>query len=549
MKFSILITAILLSTIAIAQPKLNYQFSIDSTGSKTRLRVQVKFTGNNSGKTTLHLPDRWASQTELYKAVVDLKAETPGVSIDTGSQAHLRILKHKPNQAISIRYALEQDWKGNELRYPENYRAVINKKYIHLTGYSLLVFPAINDSSMVQVSLDWKALPSDWTVSNSLHTGSRQYSGRLMMKDFVNSIYMAGDYRLHQAFIKSKPVWLAIRGQQWKYSDTALLQAIEKVIGSQRDFWNDHSESYYLITMSPFEGQGSYNGSALHQAFMAGMTTEFELDSYLYGLLSHEYFHRWNGILITLKGQEEENAWLGEGFTEYYTWKLLYKAGLINFNQWLGIVNKSIAEYYLSPARNDNKEVLGKNYWGSRTYQQIPYKKGFTYALYLDQFLQSASAGKYSLDLLMFALRDTVHAKKDITEKVFVAILKKFSGRDLTSEHHDYIALGKTIPVDRASLGDSIQYEVKQLGQFDPGFDMDASLKNKIIAGVKPNTEAWKAGIRDGQALKTWSVYYDNISVPMEVVIKDENGKDKKISYLPVAAEKIEVPQFVLSIK
>lgn len=544
-RFFSLIISLVFIHISNAQDKsLDYRFSIDTMGEKALLNVEISFTGTDSGFTTIKLPDAWASQQQLYKAVKQIQSITPQVRIDSTTDSTKKIIYHKPGQSITLRYQLQQDWKG-ELNYPKNYRAIIQKNYIHLTGYALFIKPVWEKEQAVSVHLDWSAMPASWTVGNSFHASGKNFTGKTTMGDLENSFYVAGDFRLYERKIKNKPVWVAIRGRDWKFKDTALVNAAEKIIYTERSFWNDFEEPYYFLSMIPFQGSGNYNGSALHQSFLMGMATEFTVDEQLYWLLAHEYFHRWIGIAILMKGDEQENSWFGEGFTDYYTHKLLNKTGIISLENYISRINGVIADYYLSPVRNNDISTLGKNFWMKREYQVIPYKKGFTYALLIDNLIQSKSNHTYSLDNVLFDLYEAVKNKKEITEALFLERIQHYSGYDLKPEHTRYIHNGETIPVPANILGNYTSYQ-KELGAFDMGFDVETSQKSLIITGVQQDSEAWKAGLRDGQKLKGWSVHYDNISVPSEITILDKENALKKISYVPLSRNKIRLPQFRL---
>ncbi len=543
-QLSLLLLGILITYNSFCQRnKLSYSFCYDTLN--TTLTVELEMTGNKSGKTYLQLPDSWASQKELFKALQFLKVTTKGASIYTTNDSGLRYILHKPSQKLKIIYALKQDWRGR-LSYPQNYRAIIQKDYIHLTGYALFIFPQKDVSKLVDIELDWSNLPKNWTIANSLHAVSRTYKGQLVLGDFQNSFYTAGDFRLYEMNVSNKPVYVAVRGNNWKFTDTALVSRVSTIISMQRNFWNDHSEPYYFISLIPFEDQGHYNGSALYQSFMLAMSQEFTIDHYFYSLLTHEYFHRWNGIGFSLQtNSSQEDAWFKEGFTEYYTYKLLKRSGIVSFTDYLEATNRTIAEYYLSPVRNETQVSLGKNFWNTRDYQQIAYKKGFTYALYIDHLIQHSSQGKYSLDNVMHDLYKARIKKKTLTDTTFIQTVKTYSGIDISSSHKDFIILGKTIPVLPESLDLNTESAIKQMGSFDLGFELDASLKAGKVIGIKEQSEAWKAGLRNDQKIVGHSIYFDMPNKPAEISI-EENGKTRKVTYLPMSDVRIEVPQFYL---
>ncbi|MBL7816924.1 MAG: hypothetical protein JNL70_18015 [Saprospiraceae bacterium] len=538
-----LILCFVYGTLCLAQTtSLSYRFSYQMSGDKPQLHVQLTCRGTDSGVTYLQLPDKFANQNDFYKTVSNLTVDSKNATLEDTDDPSVKRLRHKRRKTLSISYTLTQDWTG-ELTYPKNFRGVIQPDFVQFTGYALLAMPKADSLHTVEVSLNWDNMPSAWTIGNSLHAGSRQYKGVLKQSDLSNSLFVAGDFRLHKTLVQGKPIFVAIRGNSWTFQDSSLVNAIGKVIKAERDFWHDHNEPYYFVSLIPFASQGSYNGTALHQSFMLAMTNEFNLDINVYGLLSHEYFHRWNGVEIIMKGDEQENTWIGEGFTEYYTYKLLHRGGIISLQEYVGKTNSTISDYYLSPVRNANKQEMGKNYWKSRDFQLLPYKKGFTYALYLEQLLRKKSKGQYSLDDVMFELRATAQKSQPITEALFIQIVNRLTGEDITADHQKYIADGATIPVEKGSMGQHIADTLVSIAPFELGFNYDASIQAKKVIGVTENSAAWAAGLRNDQTILGVSIYFGNIDVPVDIHIETE-GQKKKISYLPMSAQKQTVRHF-----
>jgi predicted metalloprotease with PDZ domain len=235
---------------------------------------------------------------------------------------------------------------------------------------------------------------------------------------------------------------------------------------------------------------------------------------------------------------------MGEGFTDYYTYKLLYSSGLITLDQYVASMNRIIADYYLSPVKNESKSKLGELYWTSREYNDLPYRKGAVYALYLDQYIRSQSKSKYSLDDVMFSLLKASKNKQPVTESLFVQLVKEYSNTDIHALHTNMINNGSLIPVMAVSAGPSLNVQTMMMGSFNLGFDLSSSWKNKKIEGLKEGSNAWIAGLRNGQSITGYSINFDDISQPSAIDII-ENGIKKTISYVPMSTEKIEVPQLV----
>lgn len=528
---------------------LKYRFSYDTSLVKPQLKVKLSFKGNSSGKTVLQFPDRWASQQELYKGVTAFTVKTKDVIIDSNNSPLKRLLTHKPGQQLEIEYAIEQDWEG-PLMHPKNYRAMVDKKYFQATGYALLIYPESDPSVMTELQLDWKNMPKDWSIGNSFHSGSREYKCKTMLGNFQNSVFVGGDFRLHSTTIGKETINMAIRGD-WKFKDSAMLASVADIVTRERDFWNDHTQPYYFVSLFPFDGRGTLNGSSLHNSFFMGMTAEYPLDINVQYLLSHEYFHRWiggNGKLVFAAGKEEEGYWFSEGFTDYYTYKFLSATGMISQKKYVDMINTRLAEYYLSPVRDKDNKTIGENFWKSRDYQMIPYRKGFTYALYIDWLIQSSTNKKFTLDNFIFDALKHCESGGKFNDVIFVELVRKFSGKDISVIHTNSISKGELIPLDSTTafiINDSLVVRPQQMGAFDIGFDYDASSKARKLTGVKENSAAWQAGLRDGQTIKGWSFQFNDISKPAMITVIDESGQEKKVSYSPQSVEKFSVPQIM----
>jgi predicted metalloprotease with PDZ domain len=99
-----------------------------------------------------------------------------------------------------------------------------------------------------------------------------------------------------------------------------------------------------------------------------------------------------------------------------------------------------------------------------------------------------------------------------------------------------------TDTLDANALGPEARLEKVAMGPFDLGFDFAVSQAQKSISGVQKNGPAFKAGLRNGQKLKGWSIYWDDPAKEVEFKI-EEKGGEKKIRYLPVG-KKSKIPQY-----
>ena len=140
------------------------------------------------------------------------------------------------------------------------------------------------------------------------------------------------------------------------------------------------------------------------------------------GLASHEYFHTWNVKRIkpaafTPYNLEQENytqlLWAFEGITSYYDDLALVRCGLLQPEEYLEVVGRSITQLLRSPGRR--KQTITESSWDAwikyyRQDENAPnaivsyYGKGSLVALTLDLLIRSRTDGRKSLDEVMRAL-------------------------------------------------------------------------------------------------------------------------------------------------
>jgi predicted metalloprotease with PDZ domain len=221
---------------------------------------------------------------------------------------------------------------------------------------------------------------------------------------------MGGDFRTHRLPINGNEVFLALRGEWQAFDDEEFLEVLRKTITSQRDFMQDHGQSYYAVSIIPIEqNQGSgYQGTGLTNSFAMSATNNsyLELDQLVY-LLNHEHQHNWIGYLIK-NANEEEQYWFSEGFTDYYTIKNIAR-NQINGHNATYVINKMndvIKELYTSPVKDaPNSAISYDNFWTDHNYNDLPYKRGSLFAFILDLKIQQESNGLKSLDDVILAIK------------------------------------------------------------------------------------------------------------------------------------------------
>ena len=495
---------------------LIYRFAADPPV----LHATLEFPGGAKGRETVEVPAEWAG--EKLHNILNLHAVSKGATLSDTDTPGEKILRYPPNQHVILAYDLVQDWSG-PLNHPLQFHGVLQPQYFEINGENALVYPGMDPQTPVSVFFDWSKLPSDWALATSFgaSSGSRDrcqsYTGE--WRSVTEAVFAAGDFRLHDFQIGPRPAVLAIRGK-WTFTDDDVIAELQKTIGMEREFWHDDNFPYFLVTWKPFDvDHGSGDGSAFTNAFWIYMSRLDALSSQV-GQIAHENFHEWNpGRMGALPESSSQVAWFTEGFTRYYADDLLNRARMLRLHVYLDGLNRDLV---LFPRSTD------------------PYGRGRVIAFWLNEQIRRNTKNRSSLDNVMFDLvRDN---DRRLTQKRVLATIDRYLSRPARRQLEQAVQNGGVLQMPPDAFGACAQLSMDKLVLFDLGFDFPVSMKAHRVTGVRPDGPAFRAGLRDGQALQGWSVYNDQPDKEARLDIRVDGAK-KSIRYYP-RGETVTMPQY-----
>ena len=513
-------------------PLTNLEYSFFQSGIDCiDLKIVLKFKGNELGKSSLTLPSFWGPQVKLYEEIYDLNSSTCEI-LDT-DQPHIKEINYAPHDEVYIEYKVHLvDEK--KLDFKNRFRAFGSENYFFATGNSLLIIPDSSDTES-HVSLNWEGLPANWNLANSYGVNQLKQDLLIQTSKLTDTTFCGGDFEILESNNLLNPVYIAVRGDRIPSKEN-FLSLIESIIQSQRDFWNDHSDPHFLITVLPIDRKNSFSGTVLINSFNLLLGESEEILDLLRDLISHEYFHNWNAGKISSSEEEGSMYWFSEGFTEYYSYKLNYQCSLLEKKEYVGKLNAILGEYYSSPVLQEGNDEIKNRFWENPSYQRLPYIRGCTLALYLDSIIKSKSRDLYSLDDLMHDLHDLVQETKGpFSIKDFYNLCTKYLSAEDIELVKSIIENGDIVPLNENMLGSD--YYLEWTDYF--GFYLEKSLKQGIIQGVYNGNSANQAGLQNGMKIVDWSKNESTISVRVSF----KNGDAKLIVYELGPMEKI--PQFI----
>jgi predicted metalloprotease with PDZ domain len=513
------------------------------SGVLNSIAVEMVLTGEADGETAIELPDAWGGKTELWRGISDFRVSGQGMKLDAGGSPALKIIRHAPRATLTVRYRITQMWVGEPVVSGSNeYRPIIRPNYFHVIGWAAMARPKWSLATPVAVSV--RGLPKGWQFASDLEHGS------LTLADVLESISVGGDFRV----LKAGPLRVAIRGA-WAFSDGDFIKRLQPIIASHYKFWGDEPAPF-LVTVLPLQGEVgsmSLGGTGLNDGFAFFATTNVA-DRRLTRILAHEHLHSWIPRRIGMMPQGNDDPleyWLSEGFTDFYTYRLLIREGLWNVEETAKAYNDVMWDYAFSPVRNAPNTKVAAEFWSDRAMNDLPYQRGLLFAALTDDRVRRAANGSRDLDDVVLSMKRAVdgQGKGAIPPAIrshFVARAKSL-GVDVEGDVARHIEKGETIVLPADALAACGTIETGVVAEFDRGFDgRKTIMNNNVVTGVDPDGPAFAAGLRDGMRILKLDLSEGRDSrIPLTYKVH-AGGVTREISYLPAGKRKVTLQELKL---
>lgn len=269
----------------------------------------------------------------------------------------------------------------------------------------------------------------------------------------VDSPILAGSPQVDKFEVAGTPHYLVTLGGTGVWDNARAAQGAAKVIEAQRTFWGalPFQKPFYIFNLLTGVRSGiEHRHSFVMSAERWYTRTPGGLNAWL-SLVSHEYFHAWNGKRLrpaTLGPFDYEHEcytpslWIVEGITSYYQSIMMHRAGLTSRADQLGSFSGAIAGAQSSPGRfvqslaDSSFDTWIKSYRPDENTTNSTvnyYGYGSVAALLLDAEIQRTSGGTKSLDDVMrlaFARYSGAHG---YSEAEFEALVSEVAGADLSA--------------------------------------------------------------------------------------------------------------------
>jgi predicted metalloprotease with PDZ domain len=392
-------------------------------------------------------------------------------------------------------------------------------------GNTFILLPEGRKPYRVALRWDLKALGAGASAMSSLGEGDVRLEAGPVER-LHRTLFMAGDMRRVPEQVKATGFSAAWLGDP-PFDPRPLMGWADKLHGWMSGFFQDPSEPPYrvILRFNPINAGG---GAALNNSFLLTWGETAKNPEGLKGTLAHEMIHTWTAS--GLGGQ-----WYGEGIAVHYQALLPLRAGMLTPADYLEDINDTARRYYTNALNDTPDGEIAARFWEDTRIRTLPYDRGALYFAVLDGKIRKASAGQRSLDDLIREMVRRRRAGENVPEAGWVDLLVKELGDEGRRVHADMLA-GRLMLPDSDAFGPCFTRTTAKFRRFDLGFEPKSLVGDvKTIRGLKPDSEAAKAGLKDGDVV-TYSVAMDSVQGDQKRLLTlkvTRDGRTFPITYLP----------------
>ncbi|HSB09402.1 MAG TPA: hypothetical protein VLM38_07795 [Blastocatellia bacterium] len=355
---------------------------------------------------------------------------------------------------------VEFDYRANVLALNQ---AKIADDFAFFTGTELFLEAAGHRNSPSSVRFE---LPSGWRIISALDETPDPMTFTAPDYDtLVDCPTEMGKFDVTEFTVEGKPHYLVSTPAGAFPRDAAgkFAEMLAKVATAQSAIFGGLPYKkytyFYFFSRPESNAGGALEHLSSHVAFAYSPNPEA-----LIGTASHEFFHAWNVKRIRpaamwpydySRENETPLLWVSEGFTNYYGYVALYRAGLRDRKQFLQTVQDAVngvesneARSYVSPANSSVSTWVG--YDTPVAFGISYYTQGQNLGALLDLSILHDTAGAAGLDDVMRALyREFYQRGRGFTTEQMIGIVNRLTKRDYHTFYRKYVSGVEVPPYDQ----------------------------------------------------------------------------------------------------
>lgn len=532
------------------------------------LEVELTYAAGERSESFLRAMPGWAGVNDYASYYGDWVALTTQHQLAQSDLPNRWRVTHRPGETVTVRWrvrtALEPGQEDEPQPQTTMYRTQVGDGWFQFFGYGAL--PSVehwDDNKRPRTCITLRE-PRAAAVFGSFGVGrDGQAHWRMEGSPAItrHAFYAGGSaWRLLPQTLASGTVVAAVRGRFDQLTDADFARATGKLIDTQRRHWGNELAPMQWVVLTPNHvDKGNYGGTLVHQVAVMHAPDDFRIGGGVFEfLVAHENLHQWFPQRFGGRGEggvsEVQHYWFSEGFTDYYTHRLLLASGLWTPEQYAQRLTDKVRQYLRSPARTLPVAQIAPKFFVDRDAGQQLYSRGEFLALKWDHALQAR--GHAGLDAVLRGLMLPAAAPAEqagaplASERVLTALqpLLTPAGIDPRADVVRHIVEGQPFDFSpngaKALLGRCLAQVDEVLPVWTLGFDR-ASIDERQLRGVDPAGPAHAAGLRDGMQIAGASIYNGDVTQDALLQVRDAPGAlVRTVRYRPVSARTETVPRW-----
>lgn len=361
-------------------------------------------------------------------------------------------------------------------------------------GRTFLALPDTSVSYRTEIKWDLSALPAGACGLSSFGVGDIIVDQPVKTERLRQAFYMGGTVGREPAIPLGDGFFSAWQGSP-PFDPKELLTWTERLYAYYFHFFQPRVQPYgVFLRRNPVNPGGGVESSNSFMGTFGPKTDPQDLKS----TLAHEMIHT---FISGLDGAEGEDQWFSEGIAVYYERLMPLRAKAISDADFLRNLNFTAARYYTDALNTTPDGDIWKHFWEDTRIRTLPYDRGSLYFAVVDAQIRKASAGRRSLDDLIFSVLEQQRRGEPVSRQTWVDLLVREAGPRAKTEFEQMLA-GKVVLPESAAFGPCFRRTTRPLRRYQLGFDPKVLIEpSRTIRGLIPGSAAQRAGLEDGDQI------------------------------------------------
>lgn len=450
-------------------PAETFKIEFTRLSSAGGLTVSITTPGDADGQTTFS-NHACCGIESAQKFITDVHIDASGRPLPVTQDAAGWSVRHPPRASLTVSYRLPPSGPMTiDVGVPDQLRPIVEGGLFHVVGtFGLLMPTGRRNSDRLELNIDATRVADAAHFISSLGTGNRLERLQVTRAQAVGALYLGGPIQLSVHDTPTGRVAVVYSAMDPGFRPNDFTSDTLAIIAAERRFFNDR-QPWYLVSLHG----GRRKNPAINLGGGMGLTNSFVMfaSAGLDGsdarhredfrrVLAHEYFHNWNGLTLRVASRADSDGddpsvyWFSEGVTEFYTVRLLTRAGLMTSVRAKAMLNFKLDNYAKNSRRGVSAKEAGTLFWTDVDGEQIPYLRGYLAAWSADIAISRSSRRTRDLDSSIQALVARAKAEPDF--RVDNAFLASYLGQGLARQDainlRRFIIDGGDVPLDASSF-------------------------------------------------------------------------------------------------